>query len=190
MSAAELRKYVKRRGMCSGLIKVPGDFSDLFMAHSSWFSYGNTNRIFKHYHFHFHAQAASSAISFSSYPGYLQSLDDFYMMDSGLGMIQTSNDVLNHSLLELVKPESLLAWQRVRLANAFAGSGKEWEEAFRWQASGTYVNQYMVVDFKLFKPKTAFPDGLLWVVEEIPGLVVCPARVYSISLSPRFMGNS
>merc|ERR1712151_829013 len=29
----------------------------------------------------------------------------------------------------------------------------------------------MVVDFKLFKPKTALLDDTLWVVEEIPGLV-------------------
>lgn len=42
------------------------------------------------------------------------------MMDSGLGMVQTSNGVMNNSLLELVKPQSLLAWQRVRVASAGA----------------------------------------------------------------------
>merc|ERR1719331_2013801 len=87
-------------------------------------------------------------------------------------MIQTSNSLLNNTLLELIKPESLLAWQRVRSANAIAKTGKDWLEAFRTDASGTYVNQYMVVDFKLFKPATALKDGTLWVIEEIPGLVV------------------
>jgi hypothetical protein len=172
MSSQELRDFVRSRGMCSALIKVPGDFKDLFMAHSSWFSYGDTDRIFKHYHFQFHAPSGANRVSFSSYPGYLSSLDDFYMMDSGLGMIQTSNSLLNNTLLELIKPESLLAWQRVRSANAIAKTGKEWFEAFRTDASGTYVNQYMVVDFKLFKPATALKDGTLWVIEEIPGLVV------------------
>merc|ERR1719471_1512559 len=109
MSAQELQSYVKRRGMCSAIIKVPGDYEDLFMAHSSWFSYADTNRIFKHYHFAFRMRAATSRMSFSSYPGYLYSLDDFYMMDSGLGMVQTSNEVMNETLLELIKPESLLA---------------------------------------------------------------------------------
>jgi len=102
----------------------------------------------------------------------LESLDDFYMMDSGLGMVQTSNDVLNQTLLDLVTPQSLLAWQRVRVANAIAQSGQEWYEIFRQHASGTYVNQYMIVDFSLFSPLTALRDGTLWVVEEIPGLVM------------------
>ena len=34
-------------------------------------------RIFKHYHFAFKAMAGANRISFSSYPGYLESLDDF-----------------------------------------------------------------------------------------------------------------
>jgi len=181
MTAKELQEYVQRRGMCSALIKVPGDFHDLFMAHSSWFSYSDTDRIFKHYHFEFKTPAAANRVSFSSYPGYLESLDDFYMMDSGLGMVQTSNNVLNVSLYTMIKPESLLAWQRVRTANAMAHTGKEWYEAFRTHASGTYVNQYMVVDFNLFKPKTALNVGTLWVVEEIPGLVVGADQTETLS---------
>ncbi|CAE8581208.1 unnamed protein product [Polarella glacialis] len=172
MSSQELREFVKTAGMCSALIKVPGDYEDLFMAHSSWFSYSDTDRIFKHYHFKFQMPAAADRISFSSYPGYLESLDDFYMMSSGLGMVQTSNNLMNQSLLELITPQSLLAWQRVRVASAIAHTGREWYETFRSHASGTYVNQYMVVDFKLFKPRTALEDGMLWVIEEIPGLVV------------------
>ena len=41
------------------------------------------NRIFKFYEFAFKAKSGANRISFSSYPGYLESLDDFYMMDSG-----------------------------------------------------------------------------------------------------------
>lgn len=171
MSSAQLRSFVRDRGLCSALVKVPGDFGDLFMAHSSWFQYSDTNRIFKHYHFQFARGAAAKRVSFSSYPGYLYSLDDFYMMDSGLGMVQTSNNIINQTLLDLITPESLLAWQRVRVANAVASTGEQWYDAFKAHASGTYVNQYMVVDFKLFTPGQALRDDTLWVVEEIPGLV-------------------
>jgi hypothetical protein len=38
-------------------------------------------------------------------------------------------------------PWQLLAWQRVRVASAMAATGREWFEAFRTAASGTYVNQ-------------------------------------------------
>jgi len=171
MTSVQLTEFVKTRGLCSALIKVPGAFDDLFMAHSSWWAYSDTDRIFKHYNFDFHADTGANRVSFSSYPGYLYSLDDFYMMDSGLGMVQTSNNLMNNTLLKLVTPKSLLAWQRVRAANYLARSGKEWHTSFSKSASGTYVNQYMVVDFKLFTPGHALLDNTLWVVEEIPGLV-------------------
>ena len=171
LSKEEARAALRKAGHCSALIKVVGDLSELFMGHSSWFEYANTNRIFKSYHFSFHAPSGANRISFSSYPGYLESLDDFYMMDSGLGMVQTSNEVPDNKLLDLITPRSLLAWQRVRVASAMANTGEEWWSVFKTHASGTYVNQYMVVDFKLFTKGQALLPNTLWVVEEIPGLV-------------------
>ena len=34
--------------MCSGFVGVTPDLSNLFMAHSSWYTYSNMNRIYKH----------------------------------------------------------------------------------------------------------------------------------------------
>jgi hypothetical protein len=112
MTKKERRDTLTRQGHCSALIKIFGALEDLLMAHSSWFEYQNMNRIFKWYTFDWHAKAAAKTVSFSSYPGYLESLDDFYMMSSGLGMTQTSNGIPNSTLLELITPHSLLAWQR------------------------------------------------------------------------------
>jgi len=55
--------------------------------------------------------------AFSSYPGMLSSLDDFYLMDNGVMMTQTTNQIFDHSLYDLVVPQSLYAWQRVVAAN-------------------------------------------------------------------------
>ena len=60
---------------------------------------------------------------------------------------------------------------RVRVASQLAKTGEEWYQYFKTAASGTYVNQYMVVDFNLFSPGKALQPGTLWVIEEIPGLV-------------------
>jgi len=110
-------------------------------------------------------------MSFSSYPGFLESLDDFYMLSSGLAMLQTTNGIINQTIYDKVHPDSLFAWQRVRLANSMAHSGKEWAKLVSLHNSGTYNNQYMVIDYNLFEPGKPLKPGTLWVVEQIPGLV-------------------
>lgn len=61
-----------------------------------------------------------------TFPGFLESLDDFYILGSGMVMLQTTNNVFNTSLYDFVVPQSVFAWQRVRVANMMASSGKEW----------------------------------------------------------------
>eukprot|EP00754_Rhynchopus_humris_P047679 Rhum_TRINITY_DN7256_c0_g1::Rhum_TRINITY_DN7256_c0_g1_i1::g.22097::m.22097 len=171
MSNEEADLQLARNGRCSALVKVAGDGSDLFMGHTTWYTYLSMNRIYKNYYFDFKADVAARGVSFSSYPGYLESLDDFYMMDSGLGMVQTSIDFTNQTMWGLIKPESLLAWQRVRTAHVVAHDGAEWHRAVSTAYSGTYCNQYMIVDFNKFTPGKALVDDTLWIVEEIPGQI-------------------
>jgi hypothetical protein len=122
------------------------------MAHSSWFTYIATNRIFKHYSFGL-SNVSNSRLSFSSYPGFLESLDDFYIMpDQKLVMLQTSLGLYNRSLYSSVVPTSLFAWQRVRIANHNSVGGRTWSANLARFNSGTYENQYMVIDNKLFSP--------------------------------------
>lgn len=129
------------------------------------------------------------------------SLDDFYLLGSGLMMTQTSNDIFNSSLFDAITPNSLLAWQRVRLAHSLAHSGEEWAKTFSKYNSGrtptafpavnstymlllklwcllllsivagTYNNQYMVLDRSKVKLGSSIDDGALTIVEQIPGYV-------------------
>ena len=56
--------------MNSSSWQVLGAYEDIFMGHSSWFSYTATLRIYKHYNFNLKDEAtAAKKISFSSYPG-------------------------------------------------------------------------------------------------------------------------
>lgn len=159
-------------GHCSALIKMLPGFENLLFAHSSWYTYAATMRIYKHWDFRItDPHAATGKLSFSSYPGFLVSLDDFYLLGSGLMMTQTTNNVFNSSLFDMVTPHSLLAWQRVRLAHSLARTGEDWAKTFSMYNSGTYNNQYMVLDRSKVKLGHSVDDGALTVVEQIPGLV-------------------
>uniref|UniRef100_A0A2R8MNY8 Phospholipase B-like n=2 Tax=Callithrix jacchus TaxID=9483 RepID=A0A2R8MNY8_CALJA len=159
-------------GHCSALIKVLPGFENILFAHSSWYTYAAMLRIYKHWDFNIKDKdTSSSRLSFSSYPGFLVSLDDFYILSSGLVMLQTTNSVYNKTLLEQVIPETLMAWQRVRVANMMADSGKKWADIFSKYNSGTYNNQYMVLDLKKVKLNRSLDKGTLYIVEQIPTYV-------------------
>uniref|UniRef100_A0A671R185 Phospholipase B-like n=1 Tax=Sinocyclocheilus anshuiensis TaxID=1608454 RepID=A0A671R185_9TELE len=159
-------------GHCSALIKMLPGFENLMFAHSSWYTYAATMRIYKHWDFRLNEpHTATGKLSFSSYPGFLVSLDDFYLLGSGLMMTQTTNNVFNTSLYSYITPASLFSWQRVRLAHALASTGEQWAKTFSRYNSGTYNNQYMVVDVSKVNLGSSLEDGALTVVEQIPGLV-------------------
>ncbi|XP_051011463.1 phospholipase B-like 1 [Acomys russatus] len=167
-------KVLKRwdMGHCSALIKVLPGFENIYFAHSSWYTYAAMLRIYKHWDFNIKDKyTTSSRLSFSSYPGFLESLDDFYILSSGLILLQTTNSVYNKTLLKLVVPETLLAWQRVRVANMMAKGGKDWAEIFSKYNSGTYNNQYMVLDLKKVNIGKSLDEGTLFVVEQVPTYV-------------------
>jgi hypothetical protein len=127
LTPSHLKSMLYRNGHCSALIKVLPGFENVFASHSSWFTYSSMYRIYKYYDFTMSGVAyPTKMMSFSSYPGFLESLDDFYTMDSGLVMLQTTNNVFNRTLYDYATPKALLAWQRVRLSNWLASDGQQW----------------------------------------------------------------
>ncbi len=176
-----IKDWLFSRSMCSAIFKTSADLKDIYYGHSSWFTYSATNRIYKHYHF-LDSLFAATSMSFSSYAGYMSSLDDFYLMNSGLVMIQTSLSVLDKKRLAMQEKNGLLAWHRVRNANAIATTGPEWAELLGYQNSGTYNNEYMVLNLNKFRDFESgsgannpepepLKDELLYLVEQIPRLV-------------------
>jgi hypothetical protein len=126
-------------------------------------------RIFKTYYFPLHQGAM---VSFSSSPLFLHSKDDYYTTSNGLIVMETTNSILDKSLYDRLNPQSLFSWHRAMTANYLATSGSQWTQLFQYQPSGTYTNQWMVVNTQLFQSNPQSPTDLLWIAEEIPGLIV------------------
>jgi len=164
---------------CSALIKVLPDFSEIFVSQAAFSGLEELLRIYKLYDFAYHTSAQSADIIpgrrsvFSSYPAHIISGDDFYLLSSGLVAVETTVGTYNNNLYrDGISPVgSVFEWLRNMVANRLATSAKEWTEIFSKYNSGTYNNQWMVVDFNLFQPGQALKDGTLYVLEQYPGYI-------------------
>ena len=132
-------------------------------------SYQNMLRIYKNYNL----DGGQYQSSHSSKPGVIYSKDDFYALPKEgqkLIVIETTNGVMNHDLYKLVTPKSLLTWQRIPLTNSLTNNGKDWTAMFSRHNSGTYANQWMVLDLKIFVPGEVPKNHFLWIIEVAPGI--------------------
>ncbi|OBS58830.1 hypothetical protein A6R68_10027 [Neotoma lepida] len=167
-------------GSCSALIKLLPGGRDLLVAHNTWNSYQSMLRIIKKYRLQFregpkeeYPPMAGNRLVFSSYPGTIFSSDDFYILSSGLVTLETTIGNKNPALWKYVQPQGcVLEWIRNIVANRLALDGATWADTFKQFNSGTYNNQWMIVDYKAFVPKEPSPGSqVLTILEQIPGMV-------------------
>jgi hypothetical protein len=171
MNFQETIDFVEKNSHCSALIKVAADYSDIWFGHNTWTGFSSMTRIFKEYRFKSNKKSEKSlTVAFSSYPGTLSSVDDFYVTDTDLYVTETTNQVFKTDLYDFIRPESLLTWVRTIVANRLADNGKDWTQIFSEFNSGTYNNQFQILDLKLIDTdKKMIQDHALWIVEQIPG---------------------
>ncbi|KAF2069526.1 hypothetical protein CYY_009151 [Polysphondylium violaceum] len=168
-----IEDYFSRAQHCSALVKLTADLGELFAGHTTWNSFSTQVRILKSYTFGFSLESGikSRSILFSSYPGVLISIDDFYQLDTELVILETTNSLITNDLYHLIQPKSVLSWLRIMNANRLSTDGATWCTTFALYNSGTYNNQYIIIDYKKFTPYKELRDGALYVIEQIPLLV-------------------
>ncbi|XP_053324923.1 putative phospholipase B-like 2 [Spea bombifrons] len=167
-------------GSCSALIKLLPGNKDLLVSHDTWNTYQSMLRIIKKYTLPYRTSPNGGPTvpgwvqTFSSYPGTIFSGDDFYLLSSGLVTLETTIGNSNPQLWKYIQPEgSVSEWLRNIVANRLAASGQEWAAVFEKFNSGTYNNQWMIVDYNKFRAgQTKAPAGILTVLEQLPGMVV------------------
>jgi hypothetical protein len=171
MEKDEFEEWLVRNTHCSSIVKVPQSQDDIFFAHATWQSFTFALRIFKTLTFNYKG-VSMQTIQFSSYPGAFVSTDDFHVLDSGLVVMETSLSVFNTSIYSALSTNnSLLSWMRVMIANRLASSPAEWSTIFSRYNSGTYNNQWMVLDINQANKAKHLPPNTLYVVEQMPGAV-------------------
>lgn len=76
-------------------------------------------------------------LTFSSYPGIISSIDDFYVSIANMAIIETTIGNSNADLWKYVTPETILYWIRISVANRLAYTGPDWARIFSLYNSGT-----------------------------------------------------
>ena len=172
MTSEEYLDYIAFRSHCSAVFKVADDFSDVWFGHNTWTTYNKLIRIYKEYKYVPNSKFPIKAqtITMSSYPAAVNSQDDFYITGANLYIGETTNHVPDLSLFDLLTPQSLMCWMRTMVANRLTDDGYSWTQIFSKFNSGTYNNQFHILDLKLIDTsKKSISPGALYIVEQLPG---------------------
>ena len=137
----QIMDFIIENGRCSALVKLTEGHQELWAAHDTWAGFASTHRMFKAYRLPF-TGVASSTIHFSSYPGFVDSSDDWYQaLESQLTVLETTNDVINQTLYNFVDSQTVGTWARSVLSTRLSNNGQEWVNYFGYYQSGTYNNR-------------------------------------------------
>jgi hypothetical protein len=172
---AHWEKRVAQDGHCSALVRLTdGDF-DVLVGHTTWDDYSKMTRIFKYYTFNLKAaETMATKIAFSSYPGVISSTDDFYLMDSGLAVMETSLEILDVTAWDNIQDfpanPQVPGFIHLMAVNRLAKSPVHWVQLMMKVNTGTYASQWMVVDYSMFKSGQPVPKNMFWVLEQMPGV--------------------
>ena len=191
--AAGLEKDPEFRLHCTGLVKIAPRFSDIWFAQDTWSDCRELHAYLKEYNLNV-PEFKANRVMISTRTGHMSSVDDFWVNDQGLVVMETTMHCFNDTLYDLLKPQTILTWIRAYHAMFSSANGSEWCENFIRENSGTYNNEYLILDTKLFQPNQIPPANLLWMIEQYPGNYVMAditedlvRETYFISVNtPRF----
>jgi len=177
LEVGQTNKTTPSRASCSVLIKHVPERGELYVGHNAWHEYSAMGyRYQKRYNLNYRTLPGSDELvpghtaTMSSYAGSIFSVDDFVTLSSGLVTTETTLFVYKTSLFKLLQPDGqLMEPVRVMVANRLATSGQAWTAMFAKFNSGTYNNQWMVIDYNQISSDGDLKDGTLWVLEQLPG---------------------
>jgi len=126
--------YNSHGANCSAFVKKTDD--DVFMAHNSWFGFLDQSMAANYF-----INGDFFAINMGQ-PGLIGSGTDFGYNNKGIMF----NETTHYYTYTETKTDALWMFIRAALAEQFAGSLDEFYYYLSLEASGTYMNGYMVVD--------------------------------------------
>lgn len=165
LSKSKPKPRKKSIGHCTGFARLMDDNQEMFFGHTTWEPFSEMTRIWKVYDFPLQG-STTRKISFSSYPGCVSSTDDYYLMDSGLAITETT---LNIPKQQRYSPAGTMPdFMRIMCANRVANNAQDWANSMTETATGTYSSQWMILDYNKFHKGQGLDAGAFYVLEQAP----------------------
>lgn len=174
-------KNLIRKGHCSAIIKVIENSEgkkDIIAGHNTWSDYSEMIRVLKYISFGFEGENGvfnmrPKSINYSSYPGVLFSGDDFYLLDSKVGILQTTLSVINKfSYKNLIDLKNYIPeFMRLQICNFTSNTAKDWVNTYKSFQNHMYITQWLVIDYNMLSKLNKgekVNEGLVYLVEEAP----------------------
>ena len=163
--------FIERHGT-SFVTKGTGT-NDLFVAHSSWRSYGDSIKVSKRYRIPFHNEYSTiQRRSLSGYPLLLHSDEGMTITDQAIVVTATTIAIAKADLYSAMKTQGYPHWFRELVANQISHSGTEWIANYEKESTGGCGVEYTVVDMKKFAYGEDLLPNTVMVVDDIPGSIV------------------
>lgn len=126
----------KEPSRCTAFMKKTED--DMYFAHNTWSCFLDESMVYSYY-------VAGDYVTFNgNSPGIVTSLSDFGYNGNGIGFLETTHD----STYTEPKVDSLWMFMRAAIAENFAEDLDDFYQMVSLEASGTYMNGYMIYDDK------------------------------------------
>jgi hypothetical protein len=154
---------------CTAIIKLIQNSEAIFFAHNSWTDYRSLHFVVKNYNLPC-LEFKITRVSLSTTLGLISSVDDYFINDQRLMVFETTFTLQNRSLFcNYLTAKSVMNWMRTILAMFTSTNVIEWEDQFLTHNSGTYNNDYYVVDSKLLRYGEIVKENLVHSIAQLPG---------------------
>ena len=169
--SAAAEPFIERHAT-SFVTKAPGT-TDLFVAHSSWRSYGDSLKLSKRYRLPYHNEYSTiERRSLSGYPLILHSDEGMTITDQAIVVTATTIAIADDGLFAVMKPQGYPHWFRELVANQISHSGTEWVGNYAVNGTGGCGVEYTVVDMKRFAYGEDLLPNTVTVIDDVPSHIV------------------
>lgn len=181
VSFRALKKRKRLPLHCSATVLLLQDKSDLYVSHTAWDDLNCMIKIMRYYNFPFkrsandHTTVETISVAYSGYASVLVSGDDFYITSSKLCLVSSEIGPAPNPMIYqdrgYMSDNVMFSAVRLNVALRLTTNNFDFAQMMYKMDSGTGNNDWLVVDYKKFKPGHLLESNAVWYCGSYPKMI-------------------